>query len=325
MRSLVIGGNLFIGRALVQRLLARGDEVTILHRGGSNPFGDQVEEIHCDRNDSQRMRSALQGRRFEFVFDNVYDWQRGTPPDPVVTVALDLAGGLKRYVFTSTCAVYLEGENLTEDAPLAPADCPSDYQRNKAETERALFRLHQQHDVHCVTLRPPFIYGPENPFYRESFFWDRILAGRPVIIPGDGTRRMQFVLADDYARASVLASEKEAAVGRAYNIADPEPVTQEQWVQALARAAGRSVRLVRVPRQEIEAAGGKVFEPPYYFGQYLDLPPITQDTSRAREELGFTATPLEEGLRRTFEWYRGRKDRPAPDFSWEDKLLARFL
>ena len=62
---LVIGGTLFIGRALVRRLLARGDRVTILHRGEGTPFGSQVEEIRCDRNDTESTAQAISSRPFE--------------------------------------------------------------------------------------------------------------------------------------------------------------------------------------------------------------------------------------------------------------------
>jgi nucleoside-diphosphate-sugar epimerase len=68
-------------------------------------------------------------------------------------------------------------------------------------------------------------------------------------------------------------------------------------------------------------AGGSLFHPPYYFGAYLDVPPITVLSDRARTELGVRFTPFEEGLRETFDWYR-RQQRPQPDFSWEDGVLA---
>ena len=77
MRSLVIGGTLFIGRALAPKLIERGDEVTILHRGRHNPFGKSVREMHCDRNDTDAIRQVMREGRYELVFDNVYDWQRG--------------------------------------------------------------------------------------------------------------------------------------------------------------------------------------------------------------------------------------------------------
>ena len=58
-RALVIGGTLFIGRALVDQLLARGDDVVIMHRGTGTPFGTRVGEIQCDRNDVAAVQAAL--------------------------------------------------------------------------------------------------------------------------------------------------------------------------------------------------------------------------------------------------------------------------
>jgi nucleoside-diphosphate-sugar epimerase len=184
-----------------------------------------------------------------------------------------------------------------------------------------LFRLHRERKFPAVTLRPPFIYGPENPFYREAFFWDRLLADRPIIVPGDGERLMQFVFVEDVARAAILSAEKDEAVGRAYNVANPRPVTQKAFVEALAQAAGKTAKMVFLPQEKLEAAGGKVFDPPLFFGQYLHLPPITQNTERAKRDLGFEATPFEKGLAETFAWYQAQ-DRDKPDFSFDDKALA---
>lgn len=320
----MIGGTLFIGRALVRRLLARGDEVTILHRGKSNPFGDSVAELHCDRNDPDAVARTLKGGEWELVFDNVYDWARGTTASQVEAAARACPAGLRRYVFTSSVAAYGQGLDRDEDDPLAAPDFADAYCRNKAETERMLFRLHRENGFPAVTLRPPYVYGPENPFYREAFFWDRILADRPVLVPDDGERLMQFVLADDIARAALLACEKDAAIGRAYNIAVPGPITQNELVAALARAAGREARIMHAPREKLIELGGQVFKPPFYFGQYFDMEPVTQKIDRARVELGFEPTPFEEGLRATFEWYVAQEaqERPAPDFSFDEKALG---
>jgi hypothetical protein len=78
---------------------------------------------------------------------------------------------------------------------------------------------------------------------------------------------------------------------------------------------------VHVSREQIERLGGSLFAPPLYFGAFLDIPPITVRTDRVRSELGLQLTPLETGLRETYHWYR-RQQRPEPDFSWEDRLLA---
>jgi nucleoside-diphosphate-sugar epimerase len=321
-RSLVIGGTLFMGRALVRRLLARSERVTLLHRGRSNPFADKTAEIHCDRNDPAAVSKALAGHRFDVVYDNVYDWQRGTSAEQVEAAAVALAEGLRRYVFISSVAVYQPGENLSEDAPLVPDDYPEDYPRNKANTERMLFRLHAERGLPAVTLRPPYVYGPENPFYREAFFWDRLLANRPILVPEDGSRLMQFVLADDVAAAAIAAADAGAATGHAYNVCNDQPITQNELVEALAVAAGCTARLVHVQRKRLLELGGRVLEPPYYFAQYFDMPAITQSNSCARRDLGFEPTPFAEGLAQTFEWRRQHPDGRAADYAWEDQVLV---
>jgi nucleoside-diphosphate-sugar epimerase len=320
-RVLVIGGTLFIGRALVEQLLARGDDVVIMHRGKGHPFSPRVSEIQCDRNDIAAVRRALAGTRFDVVYDNVYDFQHGTSGEQVSAAVTAVADSVRRYVFTSSVAVYPEGGEYDEDAPLVASDNPNRYGAQKADSERALFDLHRRNNVPVSTLRPAFLYGPHNPFDREAFFWDRIRAGRPIIIPEDGARTMQWVHVNDVARAAVLAAQNDAAIGHAYNVANYPPVTQIEFVEMLGRAAGKPVHLVHVPRARIEQAGGGIFAPPFYFGVYLDVPPITVRNERAHADLGLELTPFEDGLRETFRWYE-QQQRPQPDFSWEDQLLA---
>jgi 2'-hydroxyisoflavone reductase len=320
-RVLVIGGTLFIGRALVDQLLERGDDVVIMHRGKGTPFGERVGEVRCDRNDVAAVRAALGGTRFDVVYDNVYDWERGTTADQVSAAAIAASRGLRRYVFTSSVAAYPEGGEYDEQAPLVPSDYPNPYSAQKADSERALFELHRQRGIPVTTLRPAFIYGPHNPFDREAFFWDRLRAGRPIIIPEDGSRTMQWVHVRDVAHAAVLAATNDIAVGHAYNLASYPPITQIEFIQLLARIAQREAHVVHIPREQIQQAGGQLFAPPLYFGVYLDIPPITARVDRARSELGLELTPLEEGLQETYRWYE-QQQRPQPDFSWEDRLLV---
>jgi nucleoside-diphosphate-sugar epimerase len=320
-RVLVIGGTQFIGRAMVDQLLARGDDVSIMHRGSGTPFGDRVREIRCDRNDVAAVRSTLDGESFELVFDNVYDWQRGTTGDQVRASARAVTSpALRRYVFTSSIAAYGGGLDHTETDDLAPADHPNAYAAHKAESERVLFGLQKTEGIPVTTLRPAFVYGPHNGFEREAWFWDRIVADRPVIVPGDGSRLMQFVHAEDVARVGLAAAGRSASVGAAYGLGCSPPISQEELVQRLARAAGKSVRIVHVPRERLEAAGGQLFASPLYFGAFLDPPPMTAKGDRVRDELGIELIPLDEGFRQTFEWYL-TQGRPRPDFSWEDQFV----
>jgi 2'-hydroxyisoflavone reductase len=316
---------MFIGRLLVAELLKAGHEVAVLHRRPKHDLGKRVQNIVADRNDPESVRQALQFTSFQVVFDNVYDWERGTTASQVegTVQAVRAASGdrLTRYVFMSSVAAYGDGLNHYEGDPLAPDNHPEPYVRNKAMAERALLRLHRKNGFPIVTFRPPFVYGPENPFYREAFFWDRMRSGRPIIIPGDGTRLMQFVHVQDLARACLRAIEVDGSVGEAFNIANPKPLTQVEAVREMARAAGKKPELVRVPRERIAVAGGNPMGDPMYFGEYLDVSPITENVSKLQRVLGVKPMAFETGLKETHRWYL-RQRRRKLDFSFEDRLIA---
>ena len=204
MKVLVIGGTQFIGQTLVKELLrGRPRNVGPAPEDAPHDLGKKVANIMADRNDPESLKRALAGKNFDVVFDNVYDWERGTTATQVEATARACGNNLQRYIFMSSVAAYGDGLNHHEGDALAPDDHPESYVRNKAMSERALFRMHQRIGFPVVTLRPPFIYGPGNPFYREAFFWDRLRAGRPIILPGDGRRLMQFVYIKDLVTASL--------------------------------------------------------------------------------------------------------------------------
>jgi len=322
MKVLVIGGTLFIGKSLVQELLKAGHDVTVLHRKPKHDLARRVQNLVADRNDPEQVRAALDGRRFEIIFDNVYDWERGTTAAQVEAAVKACGDRLARYVFMSSVAAYGDGLNHYEGDPLAPDNHPEPYARNKAMSERMLFRLHHKTGFPVVTFRPPYVYGPENPFYREAFFWDRIRAERPLIIPGDGHRLMQFVYVKDLVRACLRSIEQPNAVGEAFNIGSERPITQMDMVRAMAVAAGKKANLVRVPRDRIGEAGGSIFGEPAYFGQYFDLPPITENVTKVARVLGIRPTPFDQGLRETYRWYARNGKRSRIDFSFEDRLLV---
>jgi len=322
MKVLVIGGTLFIGRLLVSQLLKAGHDVSVLHRKPAHDLGKRVRNLTADRSDPDAMREILQAERFEVVFDNVYDWQRGTTAPQVEATARACGDRLHRYIFMSSVAAYGDGLNHHEGHALAPDDHPEPYVRNKAMSERALFRMRQRNGFPVVTLRPPYVYGPGNPFYREAFFWDRLRDGRPIIVPGDGRRLMQFVYVKDLVGACLRAMEEPGAIGHAFNIANLRPITQTDAVEAFAKAAGKKADLVRVPRERIFQAGGHPMGPKLYFAVYYDMPPITQVVSKAQRVLKFRPTGFDKGLKETYRWYLRHHARDRRDYRFEDKLLA---
>jgi 2'-hydroxyisoflavone reductase len=322
MKVLVIGGTLFIGRQLVDELVKAGHQVAVLHRKPKHDLGRKVENLMADRNDADSLREALAGRRFEVVYDNVYDWERGTTAAQVEATVRAVGDRISRYIFLSSVAAYGDGLNHKESDPLAADYNPNNYVRDKAGTERLLFRMHLRDGLPLVTFRPAFVYGPNNPFYREQFFWDRLRAGRPIVIPGDGHRLMQFVYVNDLVNALMRAMVEPRAVGEAFNIGDTRPLTQVEVVERLAKAANTEANLVRIPRDMILQAGGNVMEEPFYFGEYFDLPPITMNIGKVTRMLKMKLTPFDVGLKETYRWYtRNHKARTA-GFDFDDKLLS---
>jgi nucleoside-diphosphate-sugar epimerase len=325
-RILVIGGTLYIGRLLVAELLRDGHHVYLLHRKPDHPFGRRVNNLIADRNDASSIRAAIVNLRFDAVYDFAYDWERGTTGRQVEFTAQIFEGRVGRYVFMSSVAAYGDGLNHHEGDALAPDDHPNPYTRNKAMSERALFRMHQRSGFPVVTLRPPYVYGHGNPFYREAFFWDRLRAGRSLILPSDGHRLMQFVYVKDLVDLARRVIEQRNAVGHAFNAANARAITQHELLDDLARAAGViEPRIVSIPRDLIQRSGGQVMgQEKLYFGEYYDMPAITQVITKAQRMLAFKPTEFGAGLRETYKAYL--KERPTPKFdaSFEDALLARF-
>ncbi len=322
MRVLVIGGTLFIGRPLVAELLKAGHDVWVLHRKPQHDLGHDVGNLQADRNDPESLKSALTGHSFDAVFDNVYDWEHGTSAAQVEATTQLVGNHLQRYVFMSSVAVYGDGLNHDEADALAPEDHPDAYVRNKASSERMLFRRYQRNRFPAVTLRPAFIYGPGNPYYREAFFWDRLRDNRLVILPDHGARLMQFVHVQDLVSACLGALTTPDAVGHAFNIGNPRPISQIQAVDATAAAACKEPKYVRLPREAILRAGGHPMGPKLYFGMYFDMPSITMVVDKLQRVLNVEPRDFSQGLQDTYGWYERTRPFPPPDYAFEDELLA---
>ena len=322
MNTLIIGGTQFIGRRIVALLVEAGHNVAVVHRGATHDLGPAVRNLRADRADLPRLTEILHRENPDAVFDLAYDWAAGTPASHVVAAAEACGDRLQRYLFMSSIAAYPAGLDHREEDELAPDDFPFPYVQHKASAERALFRMHRQTGFPVVTFRPPFVHGPGEPFYREQFFWDRLRDGRPIILPDEGRTPMQWVFVHDLALASVRAMELPAAVGQAFNLAHLEPLTQRSFVEALAQSAGAVPRFVPVPRALITAAGAQLPGDSLYFGEYLDLPPMTSVVGKALRLLDISPTPLEAALRQGYAWYQSQPRRPA-SYDFEDRLIAQ--
>jgi len=165
-------------------------------------------------------------------------------------------------------------------------------------------------------VRPTHVFGPLNTRNNETFFFDRLVRNRPILVPGTGGWLRQFGHVEDLADAMAAMLGVPAAFGQAYNVTGEEAVTQVGFVELIGEVLKRPVTFVHVPTP----AGGK----PVAFGQNLvyDCHAV-YTTTKIRAELGIRPRySLAAGLAQTYEWYvREGLDRRDVDFSAEDAHL----
>ena len=314
MQVLVIGGTEFISLHLVQALLRDGHRVAVLNRGRSParvPAG--VRPIVCDRLDHTALRKTLAGERCDALVDIAYAPTTGADVEALLE-ALD--GRVGHALFVSTGRVHDHALPIPyhEDTPRNLYW--GEYAKNKIAGEDVLLRRWREHRLPATIVRPTHVYGPLNTRNNETFFFDRLVRNRPILVPGAGGWLRQFGHVEDLADAMAAMLGAPAAFGQAYNVTGEEAVTQVGFVEQIGEVVKRPVTFVHVPTP----AGGK----PVAFGQNLvyDCHAV-YTTTKIRAELGIRPRySLAAGLAQTYEWYvREGLDRRDVDFSAEDALL----
>jgi nucleoside-diphosphate-sugar epimerase len=315
-RVLVAGGTEFISLHLVQALRRDGHQVSVLNRGrrpGRLPAG--VPAIVADRKDHAALRKALGGERFDALVDVTYAPTLGED----VEALLDAPAAVGHVLFVSTGRVYDHARPIPFDEDTPRNLYWGEYAKNKIAGEDALLQRHRARGLPVTIVRPTHVYGPLNTRNNETFFFDRLVRGRPVLVPDGGGWLRQFGHVADLADAMAAMLGVPASFGRAYNVTGEEAISQVGFVELVADVMKRPLTLVFAPTP----AGGK----PVAFGQNLvyDCHAV-YTTTRLRAELGVSPRyTLAAGLAQTLEWYqREGLDRREIDFGAEDALLRSF-
>jgi nucleoside-diphosphate-sugar epimerase len=312
-RVLVAGGTEFISLHLVRGLLRDGHVVTVLNRGRQPdrlPAG--VRPLVADRKDHAAVRKALAGERFDAVVDVTY---APTLAEDVEAL-LDAPAAVGHVLYVSTGRVYDHARPIPFDEDTPRTLYWGEYARNKIAGEDVLLARHRERGTPITIVRPTHVYGPLNTRNNETFFFDRLVRDRPVLVPDEGGWLRQFGHVEDLADAMAAMLGVPAAFGRAYNVTGEEAITQVGFVELIADVMKRSLTLVPAPTPP----GSK----PVAFGQNLvyDCHAV-YTTTRVRAELGLRPRyALGAGLAQTLQWYhREGLDRREIDFAAEDALL----
>lgn len=322
MKVLVTGGTGFTGKALVHRLIEEGHQVVALdYKEGlkTQEIRDWGADVVLGSvTDMDVVRRAVEGA--EVVHHVAAAFREMDVPESyyhevnvggtrnVLQAALD--AGVRKVIYCSTCGVHgnVDHPPAGEDAPIQPADY---YQRTKWEAE-PVAREFFERGLKTTILRPAAIYGPGDP---ERFFliFKRV-AGGTFPMFGNGRTLYHPVYIDNLVDAFILAMEDGKGDGEAYLIADEQYLEIEDLVRRVGKALGVDVKIPHYPVWPVVVAGHIVEKACKPFGIKPPIFPRRVDWYRqnrafkiekAKRDLGYRPrVGIDEGLRRTAEWYR---------------------
>ncbi len=247
---LFIGGTGQISAACVAEALSLGFEVTVLNRGRSSlrelPAG--AEELRADLTDTASMAAALGDREF----DVVADFMSFTTDRLQRNVDL-FAGRTGQYIFISSASAYAKPVTTLPIRESTPLRNPFwQYSRDKIACEDLLVARYRGDGFPATIVRPSHTYDRfGNPLEGGWTQIARMLAGKPVIVHGDGTSLWTLTHASDFAYMFAGLLAHPAAIGESYHITGDEVLTWDAITQALARAAGVEADIVHVASDTI--------------------------------------------------------------------------
>jgi dihydroflavonol-4-reductase len=318
-RVFVTGGSGLIGRALVERLLERGDRVVALARSDAAAAGLAMLGADVVRGDLLDERALAEGLRGTAVAYNVAGVNTLCPTDPAplyrvnrdgarAIVRAAAAAGVRRLVHTSSAATLGEAEGTigSEDSPHRGSFL-SDYERSKTEGEQAVMEETARTGLDVVCVNPSSVQGPGRTGGTGRILLALLDRRLPVFID----TRISVTDIADTVEGHLLAAER-GAPGRRYVLCGAT-LTSAEAFDLLSRVSGRAVRPRIVPNAVASGAGAvaeAVFRlarrhPPFCRAMARTMiHGHAYDGSRAATELGLRYTPVEDTLRRTLAWAR---------------------
>jgi nucleoside-diphosphate-sugar epimerase len=299
----MLGGTVFLGRHVVETLLARGHHVTLFHRGqrGGELFPD-VERVLGDRaTDLDRLPP-------DATWDAVVDTS-GFVPSVVATSAQALRERAGRYVFISSVSVYdVSQPRIDESSPTLelPPDAPRDVMT--PETYGALKYLCEQAAIaafgpeRTFIVRPGLIVGPYDPTDRFTYWPLRFARGGDVLVPDGLDMPVQYVDVRDLAEFIVDALARERA-GAVNTVGPAEPTTLRALLDACAAASDAGATVVPLDRAFLHRWNASSWSDlPVWAEDGIGYDGITRTDPSRGIALGLRYRPLETTIADTLRW-----------------------
>jgi nucleoside-diphosphate-sugar epimerase len=327
MRVLIIGGTKYMGVLSVERLLARGDQVTVFSRGNTKPaWWDRVDHINGDRNDRADFRAKLAGQPFDAVIDAV-----AFKKEDVETAHEVFLGRVGRYLMVSTGSVYMPDKvDYRKICPLKESDIDwagidyaypegaDPYGWGKRHCEKW---LQENSKVPFTVIRVPAVLG-WNDATRRMWWWvQRALDGQGHLVPMENRGAFPVLYPVDAAENFIRALDAPAAANQCYHVTNDEIMFVERWAAHMSHAAGKESEIVFVPNDVIKRR--EVLKD---YSPVLTRPVSTiWDTSKAKRDFGFRTTPTAEWIQKTVAWhrdeYKGFEGKPFNSNGYEHRAV----
>lgn len=226
-KILILGGSVFIGKAIAKMFIEKENDVYILNRG-NHPCPKGAKQLIANRNSIEQLKVVLANHRFDVVIDG----SSYLPEQTKIVLSL-LSGLVNHFIHLSSAAVYVDNNIFpyTEESQRGTSTNWGDYSTNKYLCEELLFSEWEKNKFPMTIIRPFYVYGPGNNLNRESYVFARILNKKTIVIPGMGIPMVQFGHIDDLCSAINKISESIDSVGKAYNVSGREYLTLKGWIE----------------------------------------------------------------------------------------------
>ncbi len=325
MKALFIGGTGIISTAVSRQAVADGIDLYLLNRGLRPADLPGVHRLIADVHKVEDVRAVLAEQRF----DVVVDWIAYTPQDIRRDLSL-FQGRIGQFVFISSASAYQKPPEqyiITESTPLSNPYWQ--YSRDKIACEEMLMRAYQDDGFPVTIVRPSLTYDNLLPVaiggWGSYTLADRIKAGRPIIIHGDGSSLWVVTHSEDFARGFLPLLGNSQAIGQAYHITSDEVLTWNEIYLTIAEALGVEAKVVHIPSEFIvrvapeltgSLLGDKTWSVVFDNSKIKRIAPEYQ-----------AVIPLREGVRRALAWFDADASRRGVDDAVNaqmDRILAAY-
>lgn len=327
MKVLVTGANGFLGSAIVRHLLDAGHSVKCMLRAHSRTFtleGLDIEEAIGDIRNAEAVDNAVQGCDIVIHTASTYSFTPWWDKKALRIYDINVGGTkhvleaslrrkVKRFIFTSSIAAIGQGKNNSfsdESLELDISKSKSHYAKSKALAELEVAKV-QAKGLSCVILNPAILIGPRD--YRPTPSGEVIVKFLNKKYPCYFDANMSLADVDDVAKAHLLAIDKGRA-GQRYILCNNETYTLKDFFNLLSEVSGIPAPKISMPYPlllsfiyiEELLSYFILHKKPYMSTEGVKFCriPVKYDNSKAREELGYTVTPIKESIKKAVDWYK---------------------